>query len=525
MVQPKPGPGDMGVEFGVPMNLPFAVPYRNDHTLEVIRSFGIDEGPTPSQLAVMRRTDGQARALYRLITLPIRSALASSTFIPEDGGQAEADFIEKMFLSPPSAGGMTVSFPRFMAQMLLALFDGFAAFEQVYWVPKIGPLKGKITLKKIAYRPTETITFLTDANGGFEGFRQRAVFAGRTTDVDIPLDTAFYYAAQEEENPFYGVSFFQSAFYHYDKKVRLYYVAHLAAQRAAVATRVGTVADGASETQRQSFTQALADLGVAQSITLPSSLWKVDVLNAGGSFDFLSYINHHNSQMSKSVLASFFDTAQGGGADTPLVTFGEQSDALFMLMLQTIMDEIAAAINTYLIPKFIDWNFGSHKYPKFQWGTFTDEEKARISDMFSKLAVSGQAMNVTHEFFREMEKEQADEMGLEIDWKAVEKREADEKAQAAAMGAGAPGGPGMPPRPPGSALGPLTPRAAVKGANPAGTQDPNAQAAQGAAGAPGALPDPSANPLTWGMTAEGFDLVTATTDLLVKIGGGQGDGS
>ena len=54
-------------------------------------------------------------------------------------------------------------------------------------------------------------------------------------------------AAQEEERKFYGISFFQSAFYHYDKKVKLYYTAHLAAQRAAVGTRVGTVPQQATK--------------------------------------------------------------------------------------------------------------------------------------------------------------------------------------------------------------------------------------------------------------------------------------
>ena len=41
---------------------------------------------------------------------------------------------------------------------------------------------------------------------------------------------ALYFANDEAERPFYGVSMFESAFYHYDKKTKLYYIAH---QRAA----------------------------------------------------------------------------------------------------------------------------------------------------------------------------------------------------------------------------------------------------------------------------------------------------
>src|SRR5690606_26810638 len=100
---------------------------------------------------------GHARALYRLITLPIRAALQTSTFVPAEGGEAEAEFIKQVFTTPPGAGGMTVTFQRFMSQMLGALFDGFAAFEKVFWMPEHGPMKGKYTLKKLAYRPSDTI--------------------------------------------------------------------------------------------------------------------------------------------------------------------------------------------------------------------------------------------------------------------------------------------------------------------------------------------------------------------------------
>jgi hypothetical protein len=61
-------------------------------------------------------------------------------------------------------------------------------------------------------------------------------------------------------------------------------------------------------------------------MTIPAD-YKVESLKEFTGFDFLSYINHHNSQMSKSVLAAFFDDSQGTGGDASLVDFGRQSDA------------------------------------------------------------------------------------------------------------------------------------------------------------------------------------------------------
>jgi hypothetical protein len=416
MAQPKPRPL---VERGFSDFMPFTEPYQGSHLVQKHTDVTID------QLVRMRQTDGQARALYRLITLPIRAALQTATFVPAnnvEGGEEEAEFIDQLFNLPPNAGGMSVPFTRVIAQMLQAVFDGYAPFEMVYDYAKVGPLKGKWVLKKLNYLPANTVRFLVTADGSFDGFRQVTQKpGGKILDVKIPRDSCVYYAAQEEENRFYGLSYFQAAYYHFDKKVKLYYLMHLAAQRSAVGTRVGTVPEDHSTDELNAFRRGLSDLGVAQWMTKPEG-YEVDLLKEGGSFDFLSYINHHNSQMSKSVLAAFFDENQGTGGDASLVDFGKQTDSLFVMMLQTIMTEIASIINHYIIPKFIDWNFNSGKYPEFRWGPFTDDQKEAIKDVFTTLAgITGG--NFTKEFFREVEKKVADEFGLEIDYESIEQEE------------------------------------------------------------------------------------------------------
>jgi len=429
IVQPKKQ--EIGQEFGLRQNLPFTTTWtppsgQGTTSNELWRPD--DDTPTIAQLVEMRKTDGQARALYRLITLPIRSALKGVTFTPAEGGEKEAEFIEQMLTLPPNGGGMTSSLNRVIAEMLLATFDGFSAFEQVYHIPKYGPLKGKICLRKLAYRPSDTVTFLLDDSGGFNGFRQRAYFKGQAMDVGIPRDRAFYFAVQEEERPFYGVSYFQSAFYHYDVKKKMYWLAHLAAQHRAVGSRIGEVPPSASELDKANFRAALEDFGVMQTIMLPPG-FKVDNQYPSGTFDYMQLINHHNSQMSKSVLASFFDEQQGG--DKALVDFGKQSDALFLMGLQSIMEDVAYVINTHLIPKFVDWNFGSSKYPTFTWGPFTDEQKEAINDAFNKLSTAGQTLTVSEDFVFELEKIVAEDLGLPVDYEKVqaEKDEAKELAK------------------------------------------------------------------------------------------------
>jgi hypothetical protein len=420
-------------EIGTETNLPYSTSYNPSSNgtgrtlVEQWRDQSEEQGPTVRQLQTMRRMDGQARALYRLLTLPIRSALSTSSFVPEDDGEEEQEFIDAVFNTPPESGGMTVTFHRFVSQMLQALFDGFAAFEKVYWTPSDGPLQGKVTLQKLAHRPSETVTFISDDHGGFAGFRQRAYNMGKAIDVFIPKEYAFYYAAQEEERKYYGVSFFQSAFYHYDKKVKMYFIAHLAAQRAAVGTRVGTVPINATTAAKREFLGSLSNLSVAQWMAVPDG-FKVEILREAGGFSYLDYINHHNSQMSKSVLAGFFDKDQGAGSgDASLVNFAQPGDEMFNLMLRAIMDDLANQINHYIIPPLVDLNFKSGKYPKFVWGKLTDEQRAGIAATFSAV-LAAKSDDITPEFVRKLEEHVAEEYGLEIDYEEIEKRQQEQQA-------------------------------------------------------------------------------------------------
>ena len=509
----------LGVEAGVDTNLAFTTPFSpvgvgtrrapDEELHEVMREEYENEGPTVRQLVTMRRMDGQARALFRLLTLPIKSALKTSSFVPAEGGEEEAEFMEQVIALGPENGGMTVTWNRFVSQLLSALFDGFSAFEKVYWIPIRGPLAGKITLKKLAHRPSETITFVADKRGGFAGFRQRAQNGGKVTDIYIPPEYCFYYAAQEEERKFYGVSFFQSAFYHYDKKVKLYFTAHLAAQRAAVGTRVGTVPPNASSGAKTEFKTQLQNLAFAQFMMMPEG-FKVEILREGGNFDFLNVINHHNNQMSKSILAGFFDKETGAGkGEGSLVNFAQPGDDMFILMLRAVMDEIASQINHYIIPQLIDLNFKDGKYPEFTWGKLTDEQKAAISATFDKLASE---RTVTPEFMRSLEEHVAEEFGLDVDYEEVEEREAQE-ASMASEGFGPDGQPlnpgmGTPMGPDGMPLdggqpGAGAPQPAQLGAGaPPGGQPPTA--------VPGADGAPAEDPNSW-QSLDDFEAALASS--------------
>lgn len=459
--QGEPDPS-LNVELGVERILPFSL-WSNENEIA-------NNNPVPlDDLVEMRRRDGQARALVRLFILPILSAFADGVWTSPEGGDDKADpeveFANQLWNLPPQAGGMTTSKTMIVKKTLQALTDGFAVFEEVRQVPEEGPLKGKITLRKLAYRDPRTIRFRVDDKGGFNGVRQIASINGKSIDVQIPKEKCWYWTCNAEENPFYGVSMFESAYYHYEIKKKLYYIAHLAAQFAAVPGRIGTLPKGADPRQVQAFKQSLMNFAFNTAMVAPEG-YTVAPFNGNSGFDFIKLIDHHNHMMSKSVIASFIDSEQRA----TLIEVGrvDPNSDFFVMALESLMDDIAEHFTTYLMPKYIDWNFGTGKYPVFKFGALSEPQKETIKDLFQTVVVSS-TLNSTPEFVRELEKKLSKSLDLEIDYDEIEQQEKDAAEQEAAKAEqeaqqmldpnappGQPGQPGQPgpPAPGGAPAGP-----------------------------------------------------------------------
>ena len=156
----------------------------------------------------MRRQDGQAGHCSGSDHADSR-CLKNADVVPVDGqegGTEEAQFCKDLLFAPPPMGGMTHSFMRFVQQMLLALFNGFTRLGDGLLGAEDRPEQGQDHPPQDRLAAIETLTFLLDGQGEFNGFRQRTFFQGRTIDVKIPKETALYYACNEAERPFYGVS-------------------------------------------------------------------------------------------------------------------------------------------------------------------------------------------------------------------------------------------------------------------------------------------------------------------------------
>ncbi len=413
-------------EMGVPDQLPFSGGFGAQELVDV-------KDITVQELTNMRRKDGQARAIHRVLTLPLRQA--PLTFIPNDGegsdGEAEAQFVEDAFTQPLHMGGMSTSIGQTFAHLGLALANGFSVFEKVWQVTPAGD----ITYRKFAPRAAETVKFNLDDNGGLESVRQRVHWQGEMLDVTIPAEKLLVYTAQAEENPWYGESYLLPAFYHYDKKHKLYYIAHLAAQFHAVPGRIGSYPAQASTGEKTAFRKQLAKMGFNTAMTKPEN-WTVDEFGGqGGMPDFEKMINHHDSMMAKSVLAHFIQLGTGSQSGSWALST-DQSD-FFTIALETILDEWAEMFTFFAIPQLVDHNFRTRAYPTASLGPLADSTKQVMEEVFKAVAVAGNT-NVTPDFMFELEAKIAAELGLEIDYEALEEefetdKELERQASEAAL--------------------------------------------------------------------------------------------
>jgi hypothetical protein len=274
--------------------------------------------------------------------------------------------------------------------------------------------------------------------------RQKANFAGVNYDVILdPVDT-FFYTNNHAENPFYGVSDFEPAFKHYKIKWKMYYIGDLAAQFAAVPGRLGYVPVGAPASQIRSFRRDIENFAFNNSMLVPPN-FKVDNFNGNSNFDFLKLIDHQNTQMAKSFLAQFLQEEnahviiQSGSTDA--------SADMFIQFLEAISNEIAELISTKLMAPFIDYNFGTGKYPRFRPGPLTDTDKDLLQQVFTDI-VSATTLNVTPEFARQTEIAISNRLDYDIDWDEIAAAEAEQvkiQQEMAAKGLNPDGSPMVPP--------------------------------------------------------------------------------
>jgi len=374
---------------------------------------------TLEQLYFMTKNDGQARGILNAIKYPVK--MARPAIQPAEDGEAEADFVRQNLLGVPHEGGLSTPLKAVITRMALAVRDGYKIFEKV-WKYK----NNKIYLDKLAYRGTSHTKFLIDDHGNINGAHQETTFKGNMIDVKFPLEKIAYYIYNPEENPYAGDSGFYPVFYHYDKKHKLYAIAHLAYQLNAIPIRKGMHPTNMKGDDLKDFRKAISALGTVISITYPEGCTVEPFEGKHKLTEYLPMIQHHDVMMAVSFLAQFMNLGHEGGGGS--FALSQDQSNLFLMSLMSLLDEIAEVFNIQVIPQLIDWNFGTEKYPRLTFTPFSDTIRSAIMDTFKSL-LAARFPQISPEFAIGLEEQISEELGLKIDYKEVKERMEQERQE------------------------------------------------------------------------------------------------
>lgn len=347
----------------------------------VISSFDNEENPDdlgPETYIEMQRNDGEIQGIVRLLTLPIISTLVH--IIPAQNDNGERDFIDTVLNAPSSMGGMSTPLPFVIADMTRAIFEGFRLYEKVARIIDQGEYKGMIGWQKLAPRDAQTITLKPDEHGGFAGAHQTAMLGGKMIEVDIPAEKCLLFTFQKEKHWLYGESILKTAYYHYDKKHKLYYIAHKKAEMDTLGLKILKMDSSRSTAERTAAEDAIDRIGLNTRVTLPIGM-ELEIERNSGGYDPLPLINHHNSMMAKSALAQAVSNEQYAypyGKGTP-------SSQYLVLSIESIMRQMEETIDTFVIAPLIDWNFSTTAYPRIRFDHISDIAQDFLKDVFNSI--------------------------------------------------------------------------------------------------------------------------------------------
>lgn len=342
----------------------------------------------------MLDVDGKAQTLQKVLALPIRQA---SQNIKRGRAREEvAAFIESALFDPANNGGMSTPMNTVVAQMCNAIVYKKAFFEKVFT-----RREDRIIYDKLAWRPPATCTIQRDPkNAAFRGFRQMPLRLEDTEEVVIPAHRAFVYIHGTDVNPLDGKSDFDVTYWCYEtkQKIRFLWYSFLEGQ-----SLPKTIVKNRSESEAQRLAKKVVGLrnggvvGVGDDTT-------IDAFESSGkgADQFKAAMQWLDAEASGSVLAGFTDL--GAAATSGIGSFALSKDQtdFFLMNEQAKSREMEDAINQFVIPDLVKYNFGPNEVsPTFEFGPIAQDDAAPAISLLQAIGVTESPV-IPKEFYAEL---------------------------------------------------------------------------------------------------------------------------
>lgn len=322
----------------------------------------------------MVRDDASVRTSLRAGKAPVLGAdFFIDPFDDDPQNIAIAEFVDFNLFH-----GMTTSWIRVLEQILTMYEYGKSTFEPVWelreWAPKktsAGANRRQYTmLRKLAYRPDSTIVRVNyDDNGGPISVTHNAINAkGQSKQVDIPIEKLVVFTFDQQGGGIEGMPVLRSAYKHWIYKDKLYTIDAIQKERHGMGVPMAIIGPGANAADIKLVDEMLANLrtnekGYIKTVqSIPISFVKLE----GNLVDVLKSIEHHDNMIMKNVLVQFINqgtSVEGGGGSR---AGGATQMDMFMKAMRHVATTICEAINLYLIPNMVSYNFDTDQFPQLK---------------------------------------------------------------------------------------------------------------------------------------------------------------
>lgn len=303
----------------------------------------------------MRRSDGQVKGALLACELPLRTAHWGVTPASDSTDDRRiAQTIEDNLFE-----GMSSTWDDFLHHILFMLWAGFSVFEKV-WTLEDGLYKWR----KFAPRLPKTIyKWHTNPEGSLEAVEQQVYKGGKYEFIKIPIEKALVFTNEKEGSNYQGMSILRAAYKHYYFKNQLYNIDGIAAERHGVGLAVFHYPASASPTDKEAVKAVGERLHAHERayIALPDEVG-FDLKGVAGQLhDIKGSIEHHDLQITRSVLAQFINL---GGGDYGSYALSQDQSGFFLMALRAVGRNICDTFNRYAIKQQVDYNWNVKKLPK-----------------------------------------------------------------------------------------------------------------------------------------------------------------
>ena len=246
---------------------------------------------------------------------------------------------------------------------------GYAYFEQVGTI-----IDGQWRLRKLAYRPAETIQQIQVAgDGGLVAIQQNIAEVGKPAPL-IPVDRLVAFIWEQEGGNWVGTSMLRPLYKHWIVKDRLLRVDAVKHERNGLGVPTIEAPPNASPQQMVEFNRLAQSYKAGESSggALPNGA-RLRLVGTEGSLpDTLASIRYHDEQMARALLLMFI---QLGQTQTGSRALGESFVDFFALAQETLANWYASVMTEHVLEDWVTWNYGEDEQaPLLTWERNEDPE-------------------------------------------------------------------------------------------------------------------------------------------------------